>query len=447
MGNSLTTSSYNLTSSIIKNMDTINTDNIKFDKIIKYRYKSEIISAEIEKELENFNINTCDKDGKNLLHMFAYGNDFRVLQILLVYGCDINKKDKLGNTPIYYSNETNIKFFIDNGIDLNIKNIKGRTVLYEKSKYYYSNKAIKYLFSVQNYENIYDQFEKYEHLHKAVLFQDISKMTELMNENKFLVNTIIESPIIEDHRILTPLQIACENGLYDEFLCLLDYGADIHQTNLLVNISYSCTNNNQINIIKKLIEQGIDINQVDKNGCNVLHTLYFSGCIELFEIFLRAGTNVNTKNLPITFERTPLVRYVHKIESNATPLQSLSMYGTNKEIYKKFFEYDADPNIQNNYGINAFMGICNNEFFTFNRNGTDTSFEMIQLFVENGADIYLIDNFGNTVLDIIVNNPYITKENKTKIIKYLHEKFKLTPAKSKTNEFLYNVLVQDKIIE
>ena len=90
--------------------------------------------------------------------------------------------------------------------------------------------------------------------------------------------------------------------------------------------------------------------------------------------------------------------------------------------------------------------MCSNEFFTLNRDRTDTSFEMIQLFIENGADIYLIDNFGNTVLDIIVNNPYITKENKTKIIKYLHEKFKLTPAKSKTNEFLYNVLMQDKII-
>ena len=441
MGNYTMSSKYDSKSSIVDNI--MNTDNLKLNKILQIRYNNNFLE-EIEKLLENFNINTCDKEGKNLLHIFANEpTDIKILKIILDKGCDINKKDNLGNTPIYYSNSDNVKFYIENGADLNIENNQGRTVLYQKSKDYYFSMIIVHLFNAQNYENIYEQFSKHELLHKAVLFKDIPKMKELMNANKFLVNTLIKDPI-ESKQYLTPLSVACINNLYDEFLCLIEHGADIHQNNLLFNMQYH--SKNIINIIKKLIELGIDINQMNDEG-NVLHQLQFSSNVELIEIFLKAGVNVHATKISVTFPTPDYLRYTQKVFSNATPLQSLSTCNTNIEVYKKLFEYGADPNIQNNYGINAFMGICSNEFFTLNRDRTDTSFEMIQLFVENGADIYLIDNFGNTVLDIIVNNPYITKENKTKIIKYLHEKFKLTPTKSKTNEFLYNVLVQDKIIE
>jgi len=271
-------------------------------------------------------------------------------------GCDINKKDNLGNTPIYYSNSDNVNFFIENGADLSIENNQGRTVLYQKSKNYYFSMIIVHLFNAQNYENIYEQFNKHELLHKAVLFKDIPKMKELMNANKFLVNTLIEDPI-KSNQYLTPLYVACINNLYDELLCLIEHGADIHQNNLLLNISYSHITKNIINIIKKLIELGIDVNEINDKG-NVLHQLYFSSNVELFEIFLKAGVNVHAKNISVTFPTPNYLRYTQIVLSNATPLQSLSTCNTNIEVYKKLFEYGANPNIQNNYGINAFMG-CN----------------------------------------------------------------------------------------
>jgi ankyrin repeat protein len=430
---------YGSKSSIIDNVidNVMNTNNFKLNKIIHNRYNTNFLN-EIDKTLVDFNINTCDKEGKNLLHIFASSCNIRILQILVDHGCDINKKDNFGNTPVFYSSENTIEFFINNGADLNIKNNEGYTVLYKKSRYYFTS-SVKILFNAQNCEDVYEQFEKYELLHKAVLFQDIPKMKEIMNQNKFLVNSSIEDPIMwGTKQLLTPLSITCRNGLYEEFLCLLEHGADIPQNNLLINMSFWNINKNQINIIIKLIELG---NDIDDQGENVLHKLYSSKCVELVEIFLKAGVDVHAKTLPKTFPDPVYIRYCHLVSSNETPLQCLSAFNNNIEVYQKLFEYGADPNVQNNYGITAFMGICSNEFFRYNDNGL----EIIKLFVENGTNIYLTDNFGNNSLDILCNNPYFTNENKIKIIKYLQEKFNFIIVKPKTNELLYETLVKDKL--
>jgi len=443
---------YDSKSSVINNViyNVMDTDNLKLNKILKNRYNNNI-DKEIEKILDNFNINTCDKEGQNLLHIFARSDKILLLRMLVDRGCDINKKDNLGNTPIFYSSENTIEFFINNGTNLNITNNNGHTVLYKKSKSYYTN-SVKILFNAQKCENIYEQFEPYELLHKAVLFQDIPKMKELITQNKFLVNAVIEHPNnheSESIKYLTPLSITCRNGLYDEFLCLIENGADIHRNNLLINISYYWTiSKNHINIIKKLIELGANVNDIDDNGENVLHKLYASKNVELFEIFLKAGTDIHAKTLVKSFINQPFNYniYSHLLLSDATPLQNLSVFNSNIEIYKKLFEYGADPNIQNNYGVNAFMGVCCNEFFRYDND--ENVLEVIKLFIENGVDIHLTDIYGNTALDIIVHNHRILNKDKIKIIEYLHEKFKfIVPKSLKTNEFLYDVLVNRKYDE
>jgi ankyrin repeat protein len=437
---------YDSKNSIVNNVidNVMNTDNLKLNKIIQNRYNSTFLE-EIDKMLDNFNINTCNVNGENLLHIFARSSKISLLQMLVDRGCDINKKDTFGNTPIFYACEYTHEFFINNGIDLNIKNNKGHTVLYERSKYYYTS-ATKKLLNAQTCEDIYDQFEKYELLHKAVLFQDIPKMKELMTENKFLVNSIIEdSNPCRTKQLLTPLSIACQNSLYDEFLYLIENGADIHQNNSLLNMQYWNTGYNHINIIKKLIELGANINDVNDYGENVLHRINCSKNIELFEIFLKAGANIHAKTLPNILNEPTHNRYSHLVLSNATPLHCASVFNYDIQVYKLLFEYGADPNVQNNYGISSFMGICTNIFFRFNN--IDNTLEIIQLFIDNGADIYLIDNFGNNALDLIIHNIYIIDEMKVKIIKYLHEKFKFMITTQKTNKFLYDVLLKDKIKE
>ena len=86
MGNHVTSSNYDSKSSIIDNI--MNTDNLKLNKILQIKYNNNILD-ELTKLLENFNINTCNKEGKNLLHIFVIvivPSDIKILKIILDKG-------------------------------------------------------------------------------------------------------------------------------------------------------------------------------------------------------------------------------------------------------------------------------------------------------------------------------------------------------------------------
>ena len=126
---------------------------------------------EIKKILLTFDINTCNEDGKNLLHLYAHKNknNYNLLKLFLDNGCNINKQDNLGNTPIYYATSDTLLFFIKNCVDLLIKNNNNLTLLNYISRYNKNNKFLQILLAHQT-DNIYNQFEYYELLNKAVLF-------------------------------------------------------------------------------------------------------------------------------------------------------------------------------------------------------------------------------------------------------------------------------------
>ena len=69
-----------------------NTNAHKFNKLVKYfeyKYHDDEFK-ELPSMLENFDINTCNKDGKNLLHIFSCKNKI-MREILLNYVIVINK--------------------------------------------------------------------------------------------------------------------------------------------------------------------------------------------------------------------------------------------------------------------------------------------------------------------------------------------------------------------
>lgn len=47
------------------------------------------------------NLVDCDEDGSNLLHHAALSDDLEAVECLLYMGCDVNKKDKWGRTPLH----------------------------------------------------------------------------------------------------------------------------------------------------------------------------------------------------------------------------------------------------------------------------------------------------------------------------------------------------------
>jgi len=49
-------------------------------------------------------------------------------------------------------------------------------------------------------------------------------------------------------------------------------------------------------LVKKMILEGQDVNSSDYTGCTALHSASTNGHVELFELLMRAGAKVNTRD-------------------------------------------------------------------------------------------------------------------------------------------------------
>ncbi len=78
-------------------------------------------------------INT-DIEGKTALHYAVINNELRTLRYMLSRYCDIDGRDDYGNTPLFYAGDKSIEYIeaiINAGADKDGKNSDGRTVLHE----------------------------------------------------------------------------------------------------------------------------------------------------------------------------------------------------------------------------------------------------------------------------------------------------------------------------
>ena len=162
-------------------IDTVlNTNSYRFEKLVKFFTVNYDIKKydELPKMLVDFNINTCNKDGKNLLHLFT-NKDTKIQKILLEHGININKKDNSGKTPIFYAQSSHYSFFIENGADLSVRDNDGHSVLHNPSRYYLTSCVLPLIHGGAVID--YSEYNQPEIFHKALLFRDTVKMKELLD--------------------------------------------------------------------------------------------------------------------------------------------------------------------------------------------------------------------------------------------------------------------------
>ncbi len=99
---------------------------------------------------------------------------------------------------------------------------------------------------------------------------------------------------------------------------------------------YSILCNNQL-FLKYLIERGVDVNLADRNGWSPLHFSVNENLIELTQFLLDNGAKVNAQD---NFGNTVLWRAVFSSRGRG-------------EIIEKLLKYNADPKIENNFGVSA----------------------------------------------------------------------------------------------
>ena len=405
-------------------------------------------------------INTCNEQGENLIHMFTkysrakrvhigeinkYINDY-YLQQLFDLGCDINHRDHLGKVPMCYSSNINIDFFIKNKADLTIRDNENHTILYHLSKGYYISYIEPF---VKNYPDTidYDEYIPEERLHKAILFHDINKVKELL----LCEPNYIDYQIKNTYQSHTPLSLACEHGMVEVFYLLLEQGATIYPSLLFDSIDNYRMNyyqiqegsdkyNSQLIIVEELIKRGASVNYQDSQGNSSLH---YCNTAKMIHLLLEGGADINARTQGFG---TRKVHNYYQIDRyfyiDADPLMYMTVFMPKIDVFHALFKYGADPNRKNENGQTAFMGIFVSTILFKYYNTDETYLELVQLFLDHGADLYIKDNDGYTALDYLcILSTHINENIRLSTIRYLHSKDYFKLCHHKTMEIILKAII------
>jgi ankyrin repeat protein len=175
--------------------------------------------------------------------------------------------------------------------------------------------------------------------------------------------------------------------------------------------------NDNSGVISDMLDKGISADIKDESGIPVLCIAARDGHIEIMELLLKHGANVNIRyenNSPLMFavingsyDGLKLL-LDHGADVNAkganknTPLivQAIS----NPENVKLLLEYGADVDIKNKYGATALIKACKCR---------KSNIEIIKLIIKAGGTINIVDASGKTALD------YVIEKKQTAITKLL----------------------------
>lgn len=217
------------------------------------------------------------------------GNDYMV-ELLLYFGADINKRNINGFSAIYYSVYKNhlstCKLLISKNADIEIRNNWVESSLHCAAQI--GNMSI------------------------VKVLVEAGADTNAKNRNGY-----------------TPLYCAASHGNYDVCVYLIDNGALVHLPSEAGHTAlFAAVRNNHLDICEMLVKRGANINFVSKSG-TVLHTACFYGRVEIVRFLLDNGADCTLTNA-----------------NSTTPLLHAALNG-NAEICRLLLSHGADPNKKN----------------------------------------------------------------------------------------------------
>lgn len=369
-------------------------------KISKWCAKKYIMNGKLDTVqfiLKKMDISFTDKDneGDTLLHLAACNEDINVIKMFLKEGSiDINAQNNAGNTPLHIAAANNVVFsvaaelLLQKGADPNLKNRDGDAPLHIAVRKGYYDMMLTLL---DNGANINAQNNMNETpLTLAIEFE----FSHNIFHNLFCSEKTFQNELQKRRIALIEL--------------LLEKGAN---PNLPVNYPalHQAIADNQFDIVKLLIQNGVNINTQDVNGDTPLHKAVENKNEEITAFLLKQKLiAVNTSN---NKGKTPLHlavcdNYSHinflLIENGAninaqdangnTPLHEAIQNG-NQGTTDLLLRYNANVNIQNNHGHSPLHIAAIHD-----------NYEAAKTLLENNVLIYLVDKNGNTPLHEAIQN-------------------------------------------
>ncbi|XP_055954648.1 serine/threonine-protein phosphatase 6 regulatory ankyrin repeat subunit A-like [Patella vulgata] len=317
------------------------------------------------------NIKVGDDMGSVLMEPIGYSDT--ITQILINAGCDVNIADKYGVTPLMKSikcyQTTITEILINAGCDVNIADKDGVTPLLESIRRPDATMA-ETLIKAGCDVNIADK-NGVTPLMKCVKMGNLVLVKQLIdrgasvnakdNNGCFVLDYLFRS----HHRSTDIVKI------------MIEAGADIHKGNNLLSRAIDCQKYKTASL---LMEHGIDVNTVDKNGDKPLALASKHCKTHLVTLLISTDCDINHQNL-----RGETV--LHKVSR-------YSAYNQNKKkIIKTLLQNGVNVNLNDVDGETAlFIAVGNRE-----RSITE---ELLKA----GADVNHCDNRERTPMMIAVKN-------------------------------------------
>jgi len=333
------------------------------DDLLKELKSSTFKEDKVDSMLEHLNINHINQNNENFLHLMILDNKIESAKWLVKKGIDINYQDSKGNSPLMLASKDGflsaIDLLLEKNADVNLENYSGYTAIdfAAYNGHFAAYKKLKPFVKDLNKKN-----KKNESiLHFAVKSQNLEIIDDLLEEKRFINDDSIlfYKESFENINVL--------NTLLDKFDSLKKL--DHNGRNLLfyvVENGFECQN-----IFLKLLEEGLDINCIDKKENNIL--------LHLIEYIIYKENNlvIDTKE---------------DVEKHKKDIKNLI------DIIPTIIESHIDTTISNNNNETILSLPAKNQHL-----------ELLNLLLDCEVPIDIVDKNNNTALSLIIEkgNSYL----------------------------------------
>jgi len=345
------------------------------------------------------------------LHLASYHGGFKVAQLLLDHGANINVRDKNGRTPLHGTlvNMTDgfydyffdgIRFLLEHGADVHALDNNHATPLHMVSRSGCIKAAqllLKHGADVHALDNICStplHFASRSESAKVVclLLEHGADVHSLDANHSTPLHLASESRNVEAARLLlehgadihaldgkhsTPLHVASRHGEVGAARLLLEHGADVHA--LDANHStplHVASRHGEVEAAHLLLEHGADVHALDNNHSTPLHFILQHGDVGVTRILLEQGAVVDARD-----------------DKDSTPLHVASQCG-NAEAAIVLLAHGADIHVRNKKDQtpqHLLLAMWSNKL-------PDDDIDTIRVFLEPGADVDAVDDSHSTLL-------------------------------------------------
>ena len=318
-----------------------------------------------------------DNDGWNALHYFAEKGSYELIKTVVDMGIDINCKTNDGKNCLHIAAEKGHlglcrKLISKYNVDVQIPEHDGWTLLHyfaERGSY----ELIKTVFDMGIDINLKTNDGK-NCLHIAADCRYFSLFRTLINKH----NVDMQTP---DHNGWTTLHYFAKKGSYELVKAVADMGIDINlKTNKGKNCLHIAADNGHLNLCRKLIsEHNFDVQIPEHDGWIPLHYFAKRSSYELIKTVVDMGIDINFKT-----------------NDGKNCLHIAADYGHFNLCRTLIKKHNVDMQLPDNEGWNALH--------YFAENG---SYELVKAIADRGIDINLKTNKGKNCLHIAADNGHL----------------------------------------